>query len=52
MNANDLTIKEIQFNIMVALMNISGSLSDMVTQGEAVDYSMEVETNDVAGDIQ
>lgn len=43
-----ITDKEIQFNIMIALMQISGHLSDLVNQGETVDY-MEVSDIDTSG---
>lgn len=48
MNIDHITDKEIQFNIMLALMKISGSLSDLVTQGEECVYE-EVSVNDNSG---
>jgi hypothetical protein len=52
-----ITNKEIQYNIMIALMQISGSLADMVTQREECVYDEcfpedEVSINDVTRDIQ
>jgi hypothetical protein len=48
MNANSITDKEIQFNIMMALMKIEGHLSDLVNQGEVCEYQ-EVIVNDTSG---
>lgn len=48
MNANNITDKEIQFNIMMALMKIEGHLSDLVTHNEVCEY-MEVNADDTSG---
>lgn len=56
MDIGNITDKEIQFNIMMALMKIEGHLSDLVTSQEKCCYDtlefdnvMEVNENDTSG---
>ena len=53
MDMKDITDKEIRFNCMLALMQISGHLSDLVEQGAITNYEpLEVEVDDVTRGIQ
>ena len=49
MNLDKVTDKEIQFNIMMALMKIEGHLSDMAINTASIDMMYGGEINDLAG---
>lgn len=52
MDMRDISDKEIQFNIMMALMKIEGHLSDLLLAKEECCYDLEVSEDATSGTVQ